>query len=120
MGFRTEVRCICHTLTLVVIDAIDEIDLYNEVLELISNITIYVNCHANIQAKLYRLQYEEFTEDSILTLSKDCPTAWHSKLSVLEKYNILKPYLARVLPTEAPQLLDEVDEDFIAECILVL
>ncbi len=47
-------------------------------------------------------------------------TPWHLKLSVLEKYITLKPYLKRVLPRTAPNLLDDCTENCAAEWVDIL
>lgn len=42
---------------------------------------------------------------------------WNSKLNVLEKFIILRPVLAEVLPDEAPPVLPEFDDECISECV---
>ncbi len=53
-------------------------------------------------------------------LDKDFSTRWHSELNVLEKYTVLRLYLARALSAGALKALEESDEECVAECVYVL
>ncbi len=64
---------------------------------------------------MVQLQCAEFSRDRIVTLDKEFANPWHSKLNVLEKHTVLRPYLARALPADAPAVFDECVDDAIAD-----
>eukprot|EP00171_Calliarthron_tuberculosum_P003336 IDg3336t1 len=120
LNFSGAVRCCCHSLALAVNDAVRDCLFVTEVLQRINAISTYVNMHKKVSAKLVQLQCAVFSRDRIVMLDKEFMTRWHSKLNVLEKYIILRPYLSQALPSGAPQLLDISSEDAVAECISIL
>ena len=119
-NYSGSVRCIYHTLALAVNDAIETESFIKSALQRIISITRYMNRHKTVGARLLQMQCRDFTHDRIVTLDKDFITLWHSKLNILEKYTILRPYLSKVLPDDAPDVLSEADDECITECILVL
>ena len=120
LNFSGSLRCICHTLSLAVNDAIDSIPFLKASLKQINDISNFLSKHHDINENIVSEQCKTFTKDRIVTLKKECPTRWHSKLNVLEKYIFLKPILKKCLPSTAPSLLSRAKENAIAECIDVL
>lgn len=81
-------------------------------------ITNYVHNRSKIRTRLATIQFEEHTRERIVTLTKDCNTCWHAKLSILKKYVILQLFLKRILPADALPLLDSAEDEIIAEGML--
>lgn len=96
-------------------------DICNQhVLDLINSIGSYIKSHLKVQGKIMKEQCKNFTRDRIVPLDRDCSTRSHLKLSVLEKYIILRPLLAKVLPDDAPSNLPELDGEFFSKCAFVM
>lgn len=91
-----------------------------DLIDQIGQITKYVNYRSKIAAKIPSEQCNRYTRDQIVHMTSDCPTRWHSKLRVIEKYIILKPILEKVFPPDAPSLLSKTDEEVLAEGISVM
>jgi len=120
LEFSGSVRCVCHTMALAVNDAVSECDFLTDALSQISEITKYVNYRPKISTQIAAHQCLEFSPDRIVRLASDCPTRWHSKLRIIEKYIILRPTLQKVLPENAPPLLPDADEEMLAECVTIM
>ncbi len=115
LSFSGGVRCCCHKLALAVNDAVRNCKFVTTVLQRINCIRAYLNKHTKRAPS-----WCNYSRDRIVTLDKEFATRWQSKLNVLEKYMVLRPYLARVLPVDAPAVLDAPVDDAVAECINVL
>ncbi len=120
LNFSGAVRCCCHTLTLAVNEAVRNCNFVTTVLQRMNCISAYLNTHTKVGAKLVQLQCVDFSRDRIVTLEKEFATRWRSKLNVLEKYRVLRPYLPRALPVDAPAAFDSPVDDAVAECIDIL
>ena len=120
LNYNNAVRCISHSFALAVNDAVREAGFVVNVLALFCAITSYMNNHAKVDVRLIKLQCDSFARDRIVIPDREFSTGWHSKLNVLEKYTILRPYIRKVLPVDASAVLRESEDECIAECILVL
>lgn len=60
--------------------------------------------HKDVRTKLVHIQCQEYTKHRTVFLHYPFNTCWHSKLSILEKYIVKRPYHERLLPSDAPPL----------------
>jgi len=120
LNFGGALRCNDHSLALVVIHAADESVYLNKLVAQVAAITTYVNKHPKIGRQLYAVQLEERPADRIMLLEKLIHTRWHNKLVILEKHIILAPELSKVLPSDAPPVLNKYQLGVAAEMVVVL
>ena len=120
LGYNGSMRCVCQTLALATNDAISNCEVLSHGLKRINDISSYINSHPEIATRIASEQCREYRRDRIMQLQKQCPTRWHSKLAVIEKYIVLQPVLNEVLPEESPPLLSQYEDEHLADCVLVL
>lgn len=120
LNFSGAFRCICHSLSLAVNDSIKDGDFLDACVNNIGKITNYLVMHKSVGAKLVELQCKEYTKDRTISMDKPFQTRWHSKLSVIEKYIIMRPLLQKVLPSDENLIMEDSDERGVAACIDVL
>jgi len=120
LNFSGSVCCICHVLALAVNDGVSDTSFIGIVLTQINSLVTYLKTHPKVNSKLMQVQCRSFSKDRIVTLDHTFSSRWHSKLNALEKYIVLRPILLKILPSDAPQVLDNGDENCIAKCIYIL
>lgn len=74
----------------------------------------YLHSHRNVGTKLVDLSCQQYSKDGTVSLDNPFHTRLPSKLSVLKRYIVRRPYLERVLPSDAPLLPESIDENVMA------
>lgn len=120
LNISGSVPCICYSLSISVNDAIRSSSFLMTVLERLQITRTYIKSYARLNTKSVQLQFQDFSQDGILTLDRNCPTRWHSKLTMMEKYVIPRLYLEKNLPDDDPSVIDPADDECIREYIIVL
>jgi len=120
LGFTGGLRCTVHSLGLVVNDVANTHRYLDELIVEITNITSYVNQRPKVGRLLHAAQLEVRPADRIMALEKLIQTRWHNKLAILENHIILVPELVKVLPEDAPPVLNKYQQGVAAEMVLVL
>lgn len=106
LDFNGGLRCVAHSLSLAVNTACDNCPLLCAILQRVNEISTYVNQHTSVNSALVRRQSQMYGADRVTRLSKEIFTRWHSKLTVMDKYNQLHDDLSVVLQnTDAHALL---------------
>lgn len=120
LDYSGAIRCICHSMTLVVNESATECGFLATLSKKINDIYDYLEDRPKVSTAIVAEQCRTYSRDRTVRLQRVGKTRWHSKLAVMEKYNTLKPIFEKVFPEDAPELLSRSDEELIGECILVM
>ena len=125
-NFVGSIRCVVHTLSLVVNDVFESGTVWKKYLDHVNKVTTYFSHHEKAAQLLAMKQLEDgVTPDRLQRLKYDIPTRWHSRLAVMSAYlSRLENSTAvneelSIDPSQLPSLSAE-QQDILAEFITVL
>lgn len=73
-------------------------EIKNLCLKKINVTNTYLNQHKYIKSKLFETQCRAYGKDRSVPVENPFHAGWHSNLSMIERYIIMKPFLVGVLP----------------------
>ncbi len=120
LDFNGSMRFVCHSIALATNDAIKRNEALTKSIQRISDLASYTDFHPRISSQIALEQCKIHSRDRLVRLQKHCPTRWHSKLNVIERFVIMPLIMVKVFPSNSLAISTEYEEEELSEYIIVL